>query len=152
MIVYWFKNLSEEIIFVVFKLLYLCRWMINIFFFFRLTNTQLSVHPDVQILGWAYTRVYTSHICSKLWGGTLLKGGIILTSVQCLNVRFTWTNELYKTCQKSSLPLAKLEIFQKLFTNMQTKVNKEQTRPAYLNTKFVKKKKKKQVKNYRDLQ
>ena len=58
MIAYWFKNLSEKLIFVVFKLLYLCWWMIDIFLaLLDWQITQLYVQSDIQILGWAYNHV-----------------------------------------------------------------------------------------------
>ena len=44
---------------------------------FGLTNTQLFVHLDVQILGWACVHSqFCNVICPKLGGGNLLKGGI----------------------------------------------------------------------------
>ena len=51
------------------------------FLFFRLTNTHLSVQISKFWVGLILTCISNSEICSKLWGGTLLEGGIVLASV-----------------------------------------------------------------------
>ena len=62
--------------------------MIDIYFAFRLTNTQLSVltQPNSGV-GLLLTYITNSEICSKLGGGgALLEGGTILASVYFLNI------------------------------------------------------------------
>ena len=104
-----FKNLSEEIIFIVLKLLYLCRRLT--FFYFRLTNTQLSVQLDVQILGWANTHVHSQFWnlrgtwgwdFTQKWDHTCVGTRVsMVLGLSCLN----WNNLLGLLCLACQPPL-----------------------------------------------